>query len=183
MESNAILIALIVAVPAIVSPLLLSLMTNRNRRLEKEQDYARLDMVAEKAEKAAEMVADKVRLVAQKAAEDAKLLVSINERVAAKAKLTIEKLDVIHALVNSNMTATMQSELDSHVVALALMIEIIELKRAAGSEPSVESLASIKSETLRVETLKKVLTDRIEQQKMFEKRIGAPLSNVIALQT
>ena len=52
-------------------------------------------------------------------------------------------LDTIHTLVNSNMTAAMQAEWDALYGQLALMDEVIELKRVAGREPSPQALEAV----------------------------------------
>lgn len=146
--ADQIWLALIVAVPAIVTgaiaPLATVLITNRSRRKDKEQDWARQDAVAAQAREAA------------------RLLLDANERVAATTQVTNAKLDVIHTLVNSNMTAAMQAELDATVRELAMMGEVIELKRANGHEPSVNTLATFKATELRIGELKATLADRLK---------------------
>ncbi len=146
--ADQIWLALIVAVPAIVTgaiaPLATVLITNRSRRKDKEQDWARQDAVAAQA------------------AEAAKLLLAANERVAETTATTNAKLDVIHVLVNSSMTAAMQAELDATVRELAMMGEVIELKRANGHEPSIAALAAVKTTELRIGELKATLADRMK---------------------
>jgi len=138
-------IALIVAVTSMVSPLLLAALTNRHRHKEKLEDYARQDEVAAKA------------------AEAARLLLAANERVAETAKVTNGKLDVIHTLVNSNMTAAMQAELDATIREHAMMIEVVALKQSAGHEPSVTSLAAIEATERKIAELQAALRDRLKQ--------------------
>ena len=58
-------LALIVAVPAMLSPLLLAWLTNRSHRQEKQQDYARQDQVAERAERVARQAEEAARLLAE----------------------------------------------------------------------------------------------------------------------
>lgn len=146
--ADQIWLALTVAIPAIitgaVAPLATVLIANRGRRKDKEQDWARQDAVAAQA------------------AEAAKLLLAANERVAATAEAANAKLDVIHTLVNSNLTAAMQAELDATVRELAMMNEVIDLKRANGHEPSVNTLATVKATELRISELKATLADRLK---------------------
>jgi len=142
---ESVLIAFIVAVASMLSSLLLATLTNRQRRREKLEDYARQDAVADKA------------------AEAAKLLLAANERVAETAKITNGKLDVIHTLVNSNMTAAMQSELDATVREHAMMVEVVALKRNAGQEPNVTSLAAIEATERKIAELQAALRDRLKQ--------------------
>jgi type II secretory pathway pseudopilin PulG len=147
MDNSAVLVALIVAISStiisIVSPILVSFLQNRTRRQEKAEDYARQDAVA------------------QKAAEAAKLLLAANERVAANAVQTMSKLDDIHTLVNSNLTTAMRAELDATTRELAVMSELIDLKRASGHEPSVDAMAAIKATKAKVSELSAVLKDRL----------------------
>lgn len=95
--------------------------------------------------------------------EVARKLLIANERVANSTLLTNNKLDVIHTLVNSNMTAAMQSELDATVRELAMMREVIGLNRNAGREPTELTLAAINVTEDRVNELKAQLQTRLEQ--------------------
>jgi hypothetical protein len=141
-DINTIWVALIVSV---VSPGLLSLLTNKQRRKEKAADWMREDIVAEKAAVAAELLAIDNRAVAKRSAE------------------TIQKLDVIHVLVNSNMTAAMQSELDATVRERAMMTEVVDLKKAAGREPTIEVLAAIRATDIKIVELCSALRERLNQ--------------------
>jgi hypothetical protein len=162
-------LAVIVALPGVISPIILAWLVNRG----KKQDWARQDRVAEQAAKAAELllerqdaVAAKAEAVASKAAEAAKLLLAANERVATTTSLTNGKLDGLqslaettHALVNSNMTASMQAELNATVREVAGLKEILALK---GTKPSIESLAAIETAQNRISELQAVLADRLK---------------------
>jgi len=153
-------LALIVAVPAMLSPLLLSWLTNRQARMAKVEDYARQD------------------LVAQKAADAAKALLAANEIVATNAKKTNEKLDVIHTLVNSSMTSAMQSELDARRIGVGLMVEIIALKRDAGKEPTPEAQQAVESSKWIIKELEEQLADRLKQAKIVERMPGSAIPTV-----
>lgn len=78
---------------------------------------------------------------------------------AANAK-TNGKLDVIHTLVNSNMTAAMQAELDAIRREIVMMREVVALNLAAGREPTVEALAAIEATQVKITTLEAQLADR-----------------------
>jgi hypothetical protein len=160
-------IALIVAVSSAISPLILSILSNRSRRAEKLEDYARQDAVAAKAEEAAKLLLERQKATASDAATVARKLLDANDRVADAAQVAVEtaqvtntKLDLIHTLVNSNMTAAMQSEFDAVVRELAMMREVITLNRAAGREPSLDTLAAIKSTEDKITELRAALADR-----------------------
>lgn len=166
-------LALIVAVPALLSPLFLSWLTNRNqqkvkeldaelKRREKLEDYARQDEVAERLVKQQNAAVAKV-------AEVAESLRVENRIVAETTKTTNEKLDVIHVLVNSNMTASMQGELNALRIGLTQMREIIELKKAAGLQPTPEVQMSVGSLMGKIAELEAQLADRLKQSKVADK--------------
>jgi hypothetical protein len=180
-------LAIVVAFSGTLSPVLLSYLTNRNRRAERKEDYDRQDAVAAQAAEAARLLAEqqtdiarKVREnavmasrateeVAAKADEAARLLLDENRKVADRADQTIEKLDIIHTLVNSNMTAAMKAEMDATVRELALMREIVAMKKTSGQEPSVETLAAIEATGAKIAELSASLSDRIEATKAAAK--------------
>jgi len=105
----------------------------------------------------ASQAADKV---AAQAAIAAELLVKSNAVVAETAKITNVKLDVIHTLVNSSMTAAMQAELDATTRELAMMHEIVELKEAAGRKPLPVAERAITLTEGRIAELEHQLADR-----------------------
>jgi hypothetical protein len=155
------------ALIAVGSPLLLSILTGwqlsrakveeaKIRREEKEQEYARLDLVAAKAEATRQEQASRTE-------EAAALLLASNLEVANTAKITNGKLDVIHTLVNSSLTGAMQSEADAVARELAMMLEVVELKRAAGKEPTEEVLAAIDATKAKIAELHAKLADRLKQ--------------------
>lgn len=71
-----------------------------------------------------------------------------------------KQVKTIHNLVNSNMTAVLQSELGAVTRELAMMHEVIALKRAAGQEPDIETIATVKTTETKVVVLKTILADR-----------------------
>jgi hypothetical protein len=111
-------------------------------------------------------------------ARAAELLVASNESVAATARAaaqeTVNKLDVIHILVDGSMMAAMQAELDATIRTVALMHEVIDLKKSQGQEPSAAAVAAIKSTDERIaemeEKLKKKKTALDESKKKETKQ-------------
>lgn len=140
--SDTVILALIVAVPAMLSPLLLAVLTNRNQRRVKLDDYARQDVVA-------------ARLIAS------------NDEIATTAKATAEKLggqlQQIHTLVNSNLTAEMQARLEATRGQLVLMTEVIDLKRVAGHEPTEDASILLGKTKSTIAELEATLADRLKQ--------------------
>lgn len=146
------LIALVVTVVTVGTPVLTIFITNRNAAAIKKEDWERQDKVAAQA------------------AEAARLLLASNERVARTAEFTNGKLDVIHTLVNSNFTAAMQAEYDATIALLTTMQEIVELKRKAGDEPSPETIAAIEATKAKIAKLRIALDERLRQAKLAEQR-------------
>jgi hypothetical protein len=132
-------VALIVALGAAFS----AWWNTRSRRKDKEQDWARQDAVAAQAAKAAE------------------LLLVANERVAQTAEVTNGKLDVIHTLVNSNMTAAMQAQLVALQGQLVLMNRVATLKGEAGTKPNENEVAAIVAVEAQIAELGAALKDRL----------------------
>jgi CO dehydrogenase/acetyl-CoA synthase alpha subunit len=163
-------IAAIAGMGTVFSPLILSHMAARARRTEKQLDWAREDKVAAQAAEAAALLLARQDAVAAQAAEAARLLLAANERVARTAAVTNRKLDVIHTLVNSNLTAAMQAEHDATVRTLAMMREVVDLRRAAGNEPSPETLAAIEATETRIGEQTAALDDRLAQTALAEQQ-------------
>ena len=139
----------------------------------KKEDWRRQDIVADRAAKAAQAITIGMKETADQAQVAAKLLVINNEAVASTAAVTQSKLDVIHTLVNSNMTAAMQAELDATVRELAMMNEVIALNRAAGREPSKEALGAIVDTGAKIAELRAALADRLKQTQVAESQAAA----------
>lgn len=131
-EWQLVLVAVITSIASIVSPVILSIITIRARRKDRQEDWARQDQVAKKL------------------AETAK------SSVAA----TNGKLDVIHKLVNSNMTAAMQDSLDSTLRERAALIELREYRLDLGKEPTEDTLTAIALADAKIAELLAILADR-----------------------
>jgi len=143
-------LALIVAASTVGSPLLMAWLQGRNLRKVKEQDYARQDVVAE-------------RLFEQQEKVSARLLVN-NTLVAVTSSETLGQLKVIHGLVNSQMTAALQSELDTRRHAQVLMMEVVDLKRASGHEPAEATLQESVVNGAKIAELERTIAERARQQ-------------------
>jgi hypothetical protein len=160
----------------------------KERRAEKLEDWARADAVKAAVEDAAEKAAGAAALLAERdqrqaeeaedarkqAAEAAELLVKAQQesirrtnevaRVAEEnAKLTSGKLEEIHHLVNSSMTAAMMGELGAVGRELAMMREVLALHKAAGNKPSTEALAAITATEAKLAELQAAVADREKQ--------------------
>lgn len=76
------------------------------------------------------------------------------------AKRQDSKLDSINTLVDGHMTASMQATLIEMTTALALMKEVVDLKKSAKKKVSPESLAVIHHMEEKIATLSKDLAKR-----------------------
>lgn len=158
--------AVVVAVfSSITAPLILAHRTERMHREDRQADWDRQDAVAKAAADAAD------RLVAAQE-EAARLLLADNARVAAAQEQTNGKLDVIHTLVNSNMTAEMQRSYDATKRELAVMRELMELRKANGLEPTPAVLAEIAATEITLNELDAALADRRQAQEHINSAEG-----------
>ncbi len=142
---------------SLISPLILSFLTNRSRIREKELDWKREDSKEkEKADKAQE-VADR--------------LFASNEAVAANTKVTNGKLDIIHTLVNSNMTAAMKAELGATIEKLILMKQIVDRDKSDKITVLPEAILAIRNVESKIAELQATLADRLKQTEIADKQV------------
>ena len=146
---------LAVVATSLISPTILAYFTNRARRADKKLDWQREDEVAARAKRTAE------------------LLVENNERVAKTAKETNLKLDQIHTLVNSNMTAAMRAELEATIQKLQLMREIVARDKADNIKVLPEALKAIADVEIKIGELTATLNDRLRQTQIAEEKLHA----------
>jgi hypothetical protein len=110
--------------------------------------------------------------VAAQAREAARLLAENNKMVAESAKQTGLKLDTIHTLVNSNMTAAMESERAAVAREITVMRELIELRRSMGQEPSQDTLSALDITQAKLLELDDNLAERAKTQEQVNRNIG-----------
>lgn len=191
MPSDTVLLAMIVAGSTAITgglPIIINILNNRALASKEERDYARQDVVAKRAEEAAlraneaaraaravaDQAAEAARLLvqsqhaaAEKAAEVARLLVESNAKTAdaaATSSAALErKVDIIHTLVNSQLSTAVQSEFDATKTVLILLLRVIDLEREAGREPSIESLAEVEATRKKITELQATVADRLKQ--------------------
>ena len=126
-QTNEMYVPLWIAIVSmILAPVMLSYLTNRQRRAEKREDWKRQDEVARRLE------------IAQKD--------------------NTHRLDEIHTLVNSDMTAARQSELNQTRLTLATMRKVVAISK---TPPSPEDLAAIESTESRILELETIIADRL----------------------
>lgn len=181
---DAVWIAVIVGVGSIVGPASLAFLNSRQARRTQEMNYQREDAVAERlairqdeiaaqaatvaaqAAEAARLLAARQDAAAAAAATTASLLLDANERVATQTReasaQTNGKLNQIHDLVNSTLTAAMTSEL----VALEQQLELMgELGRPKTKLEEIQQ---------RINLLRSKLTDRALQTEIANAQVNEP---------
>lgn len=134
---------------------------------QKQSDYARQDQVAADAKKANAAIID-----GQKQA--ANLLLSNNEQVKHLGEETQKQIKIVHSMLNSEKTEAKKEALDTAVNQLASLREIVDLKKVAGHEPTVEALASIEAICLKIDIMKKDLEAREKQNAIANEILTTP---------
>jgi hypothetical protein len=148
------------------------------KRIEKEEDYARQDLVAKRVADAAKEIKD----VANKAADAAALLVQAQKdtiartdevarlasesdtRIAEQLHIVIEGNQKIHTLVNSDMTAARTSERDAVKLTLIALRKVQAMSEKLGLPVTQDELEAIATAEGRIMDLDQILADRLAAQ-------------------
>jgi len=146
------------ALCAVVSPLLLAELTARRALKDRIATYAREDEVSRRAQVAVDKAA------------------AIAVAIATKVNETADLAKSIHILVNSQMTATIQAELDATRREYTSLQEIQDLKKAAGKEPLDESTVILKETETKIVELQNKLEERLRAAKLVELQQAAAKS-------
>lgn len=144
---------------------------SRIRAEERREDWARQDEVADRLARRTDEAAARAHEVAMQTQEAAQLLLVNNRAVAAQSRAANTKLDVIHTLVNSNMTAALQGELDAARAQLVTLRELIGLRVAQGQEPNDDTRSALATLEDKVGRLAANLRDRIAQTAVADAQI------------
>lgn len=200
MNSQVLTVVLALTV-AITAPLILNLLTSRQARTMRKEDWERQDAVAraakaeadhqkEVADEARDMLAASVAASTARAEDAARILAARTEEAATQAakaaalllaaqRDTIDRtnevarlaalnvattdaqLKQIHTLVNSEMTAARQAELDQTRITLIMLRKVVAMDKANGREPEPEDLEAIITTGARITELQAILADRL----------------------
>jgi hypothetical protein len=153
---SLILVAVVAVFSSITAPLILAHRTERMHRQDMLADYQRQDEVAKEAKAAAEALLTQQREAAEAARlrdEASRLLLS---RIDAQA-------DRIHTLVNSDMTAARQEELDQAEATIIVLERVIRIAREKGVDPEPEDILALEAAKTRRDKLEQILADRMHQ--------------------
>jgi hypothetical protein len=182
----AVLVILVAVFTSITAPLILSSRAQKMRRTDRQAEWDRqdekdrirkadADKVATVAAKAASDLVASQKRIADQAAEAARLLVVNNELVAASTRSLDIKLDQnlaqskrIHTLVNSDMTAARQSELDQTRAIVVVLERVISMDRSRGTVPDHKDVEALEAATQRISELEAILADRLAQMREVE---------------
>ena len=161
-STNTLLIAILIPVLGVVSPLLIAWQINGNTRRTKQLDWDREDEVALRAEKVAKQAAEAAKLVVDRQDVLDKKTDEVARQVASQTTIVNDQLEKIHGLVNSQMTAAIRSELAATKDTLALMSELIENHKKSGIEPTMQVMAAFSGRESKIAELEETLRIREE---------------------
>jgi hypothetical protein len=160
--------------PAII----VALIERRTRARERAEDIARQDQVARKADETASLLQASQRLTIEKADEVAAVAAQVARSVAAATKADVSEthaqLKQIHTLVNSDMTAARQGELNQARLTLVMLRRIVALTEAAGRDITSAELSEIERTEQRIAELEAIIADRMTQFRLAEAEIQKP---------
>jgi hypothetical protein len=158
---SLILVGVVAIFTSITAPLILSHRTERMHREDQLADYQRQDQVAREAKAAAEALLAQQVAAAEAARERDIESALMLGRINAQA-------DRIHTLVNSDMTAARQEELDQAESTIVILERVINTARAKGIQPEAEDLEALEAARARRDRLEQILADRLHQLRESE---------------
>jgi len=178
---SLIAVACVAIFSSITAPLILARRTERMHREDQLADYKRQDEVAKEAKETAIAMAVQQDVIIRQqkdATGAARVRDEAARRLAATtAKSVDDKLDVLHGLANSTLSAALESELGALETSLAMMNEVIDLKKAAGIEPTREAVIAIQSTEAKIAELRATLADRLQQAETIAGRAAVAVAS------
>lgn len=177
-------VALIAIFTSITAPLLLAYVNNRQQRkakLEdaaemraaKAEDYARQDKVAREAREVAAQAEKTARLLLENQQATAAAADEVARLAAVNAERADVKLDQIHTLVNSQMTAARQAELDQTRAMLIVLKRVTALAALRGEHADPLDLEAIERTEKRIRELEAELAERLQRLREVEAEAAA----------
>ena len=161
-ETNTLLIAMLIPILGVVSPLLIARQINRAAHNAKQEDWERQDVVAERAEAVARQAAEAAALVIERQHQLDEKTDEVARQVASSTNVTNTQLEKIHGLVNSQMTQAIRSELGATKDTLALMSELIVNNKKNNIEPTSQVLDAVRNREAKIAELEENLRVREE---------------------
>lgn len=111
--------------------------------------------------------------------EVARAVAEVAKQAGVASRRTDSKLDQIHILVNSEMTARWQAELDRTKTSLVLLRKIRNMSAIAGINDTEEDIAAVEEAEKHIREIEIVLADRQAQTKIGEAEVAAGAINRI----
>lgn len=146
-----------IVVVSVLGPTVLLRLQGKQRREDLAIQWARDDALSARAEAIGQRVVQANQHTA--------------EVVEATASSTASKLEVIHTLVNSQLTKALESERDAIRRELAMMEEVVAMKKTMGAAPSEGVLAAIAFTKAKLKDLELQLEDRARQQEIVDMQL------------
>lgn len=176
----------VVVIAAVVGPIILSWLNNRQLIAREKRDRKRQDEVAaealrqqaevaEKAEEAAQLLVDAQHATTAQTIEVAAALAKSDAETAAQLQEIKGVTDATHVLVNSNMDNEKRARLRSMEQGFVSLLEIAELRSDAGKEPRKETTEGIAAARTDILELKRELTERAKRLEIADAK-DAPSS-------
>jgi hypothetical protein len=164
----AIIITLVISIAGVIfasitAPLILAHRTERMHREDQLSDYQRQDAVAKTA-------AETARALAEQQAEIIRQQKESNEATQRERAISGTKLDDIasqtkriHTLVNSDMTAARQEELEQAESLIVVLQRVMALAKNNGLLPEQSDIDTLNRTKARRDELELILADRLAQ--------------------
>lgn len=173
---SSVVTAIIVALGAVVN----GNMNARQIRAAKEQDWARQDAVAAKADevaaqaaKAAKLLLEEQKRTTERTDEVARLAAESEQRTSAKLEAIDAQGRVIHSLVNNKLSLAIEQALAATLALLPFLEEAVARVRAAGLEPPDADLKRLDDTRRSIVDLRATLEQRAETQAAVDATVSA----------
>jgi len=163
-------VAAIVALPAVLAVVITPFIAGHYRRVERKEDWARQDEVADRLKVAQDATTAATQRVAAAQVITTERVAEVAVAVRDANSITDGKLDQIHTLVNSNLTSAKEDQLDEAKIVLVSLEEIVDLKRNAGIEPSETAMLVIQAQRVKIAKLVAEVDDRLKQTQVGERQ-------------
>jgi hypothetical protein len=159
------IVSIVASVGAVCGPIVMAWLVNRNARLMKAADYERQDEVAARLNARQDEIAA-LAAMATRAQEQA-------------AKMQSAKLEQIHSLVNSNLTAAMQDQLDTRQANLVLLTQALETRTRDGLPIDPQAAETLAATKVKIAELSAQLADRKRQTVEAEKQLAVDIARKV----
>ncbi len=156
-----IVVAAVAVFSSITAPLILSHRTERMHREDLLEEYRRQDEVAAQAKAAAATMLAQQTLAAEAARIRDERSHDLLSRIDVQA-------DRIHTLVNSDMTAARQDQLDQTEATIVVLERVLRVAGEKGIEPDPADVAALDAAKVQRDTLEQILADRLHQLREAE---------------